>query len=1012
MSVGIADVEAIARNRYDAWNRRLLETFFSPASSGEEVFLQVSPEEIDSLGPDLGGDEGFVAVVRASPVWVHTGNDVFAAAIRLAKLRRMRTSLSDAYIDPGSRSRSYLGRNAPSYLPHLAVLVRSTAACDDAGFYSHLRRALQLPDSWGSPQMALLEPVWEDLQRWTRETKGEFGRFSFRVLGGYSRIGVPRSQGIMSRRDDEQFARVFAQVGLRPGQSLTDLSISAVKKHAEDAYFLSAAFKQALGKPAFVEPINVRLRSLLEDWDGTVPSRIAHRSTESGAAQEEARGAEVSLVLGLQNGNTLPWQIKWRVPPLREDGRLLLKKNSACWSAALGNPEGSTSRQTSGEDGAAAVVLSELSHADVKFSASVECEEDGVATAIGTLTLLQRKLWVLVWKCDPAEERHELREDSLPLNGAAYLLAPPENEAQLRKYLQRENLTHEFVDDSGLPQGWILACLSNCGELTDEQRNMLPDGADENERPAPRALRLVGGRSFSRSGARHYASYDLPSVELDAPPCTTIRCPGLILTEEPLANSSDVLAGLPLRRFRIVQGKVGAESYQIVAMRGQELVGSVRLRVAANAGERVEQGDSFSLDRFGYPQRDSSGLRGVLLASGDATSPAKSDETLFQVPVVAIGAAPNAGLRFSASQYFLDSLARVGSMAYGDARDQLARLLSRDGDHSTPGASLLELRARGHVEIQTNHKGHLIRVHAVQPALYELPVSTDGRRILGVIGSLRLTQWMSLAGIGEEGIFASSRSYGALPTWRLVVNDPVAVKVAAERIGFAFHVQPATAIATWAAPLEEVASRVFEDTGESLGAAADAGGAEKFSPSSGYFLQVQGRVAADRDPKSQLFRLEDRETGRLRIHAVSIAENDFAIRYAFVRDSRWGVWLALRSFADFVRKNYGIDDASPWPIPYTGVDGTLWLPARISPPAALERALVLCSGDRPELVTMSAVPTGQGMSLSRQPDETAVAIVSMVYEKMAAGKWLAYKWVPRTVAQLVAKKIGGTLTDV
>ena len=1010
--MSMANVEAVARNRYDAWNRRLLETFFSPASSGEEVFLQVSPEEIDSLGPDLGGDEGFVAAVRASPIWVHTGNDVFAAAIRLAKFRRMRTSLSEAYIDPGSRSRSYLGRNAPSYLPHLAALVRSTAACDDAGFYNHLRRALQLPDSWGSPQMAQLEPVWEDLQRWTKETKDEFGRFSFRVLGGYSRIGVPRSQGIMSRRDDEQFSRVFAQVGLRPGQSLTDLSINAVKKHAADAYFLSAPFKQALGKSAFAEPINVRLRNLLEDWDGTVPSRISRGSAALGTAQEDSRGAEVSLVLGLQSDNTLPWQIKWRVPPLREDGRLHLKRNSASWSAQLGSPEGSTSWQSTGEDGAAAAVLSELSNGDVNFSVSVECDEEVGVAALGTLVLLRRKLWVLVWKCDSAEGRYELREDSLPLNGAAYLLAPPENETQLRKYLQREELTHEFVDDSGLPQGWILACLPNCGELTAEQRNMLPDGADENERPAPRALRLVGGRFFTRAGSRHYASYDLPTVELDAPPCATIRCSGLKLTEEPLGNTSDVLAGLPLRRFRIVQDEVGAESYQIVAMFGQELVGSVRLRVSANAGERVEQGDLFSLDRFGYPQRDSSGLRGILLASEDATSSGESDEPLFEVPVAALGAETNDGLGFIASQFFLDFLARKGSMAYGEARDQLARLLSQDGSHLTPGVSLLELRARGHVEIQTNHKGHLIRVHAVQPALYELPMSTSGRRILGVIGSLRLTQWDALSGMGEEGTLVSSRSHGALPTWRLVMNDPAAVKVATERIGLALRPQPATAIAAWAAPLEEVASRVFEDTGESLGAAADSGGAEKFSPASGYFLQVQGRVAADRSPKSQLFRLEDRETGRLRIHAVSIVENDFPVRYAFVRDSRWGVWLALRSFADFVRQSYGIDDASPWPIPYSAADGTFWLPARISPPVALERALVLCSGDRPELVTMSAIPTAQGMSLSRQLGGMPVAIVSMVYEKMAVGNWLAYKWVPRTVACLVAKKIGGTLTDV
>ncbi|MCA9128762.1 MAG: hypothetical protein KDB22_16870 [Planctomycetales bacterium] len=1003
-----AKAEAIARNRYDAWNRRLLETFFSPASSGEEVFLQISPAELDSIGPDLGGDEAFLAAIRSAPIWVHTGTDVFAAAIRLCELRSGSRELSSAYIDPGERSRTYVGLNAPAYLPHLAVLVRSTAACDDQGFYRHLQQALKLPGTWGSQQMATMEKVWQDLERWTTERKGSFGKFTFRILGGYTRIGVPRAQQIMSRRDSEQCARVFAQEGLRPGQNLTESQLREVVLRASDSSFLTAAFRQAIGKSAFAEPINVRMRSLFEDWDGTIPARAAQSTGHASAPEGTTETDELGLVLGLQEENSLPWEVKWRVPPLRDEGRLLLRFGSASWSAQFGGLEGSTSRQESGDPDAARSVLSGLANEDLEFSATVSEEEDGRETPICPIRLPRRQLWVLAFKAS-GENLQELREDSLPLHGVAYLLAPPGNARLLRDYLEREKLKHTIVDSSGLPIGWVLACLHDCGALTSEQRDMVPDG--ENERPAPRALRLIGGRSFRRGGVRQYASYDLPTIELDAPQGAKLHCPLLTLSEEPSPRPSGLATDLPLRRFRIIQSDIGAKSYQIIAMFEQELVGSVRLRVAANSGEHVEHGDLFSLDRFGYPQRDGNGLRGCLPSPVGESDASLLGGTPFKIGKGGLGATPIDATEYCAPQLFLDSLARTGSISYGDARDQLVRLLSEKGVATTPVEVLLELRSRGHLEIQTNHKGHLMRVYAVQPALYELPVTSDECRLLGVLGSLRLAQWESLARLDVGGTaFVGHRGDGLLQPWRVAVDDPDLIQIAAQDIGLDLHNRPAEEIAAWAAPLGEVASRIFEDTGESLGSAASSGGAEKFSPGYGYFSSGSAKV--DPFPSSQLFRLEDLESTRLRTHAISIAQENGSPRYAFVRDSRWGVWIALRSFADYLSQHCSINDASPWPIPYSETNGMLWFPARISPPVALERALVLCSGDRPELVTTNAESTAHGISLSRQPSGEPIGTVSIVYEKMAKGKWLAYKWVPRKIALLVAEKIGGKLASM
>jgi len=123
------------------------------------------------------------------------------------------------------------------------------------------------------------------------------------------------------------------------------------------------------------------------------------------------------------------------------------------------------------------------------------------------------------------------------------------------------------------------------------------------------------------------------------------------------------------------------------------------------------------------------------------------------------------------------------------------------------------------------------------------------------------------------------------------------------------------------------------------------------------------------------------------------------------------VWIALRAFASFVKEACSIEDACPWPIPYSTNDSTLFLPARISLPVVLERALVLCSGRAPEVVEADGLDIAGRLVVARRSDRKWLLATSQVYSDMASGRWLLYRSVPPQVASIVTGKVGATLAS-
>lgn len=1003
---------------FTAWNLFLLRTFFSPASSGEQVWLSLDPDELDAIAPQLGGDQGLLAAVRAGPAYLPEGKaDFTGLAERLCELRRSTSPQLRGYVDPGSLAAEYAEAHAPSYLPILAALTRNSAAQEDTGYYQLLRAELELPDSWSTGDMKRLDSLWSDLAEWTREMNGRFGLFTYRRLGSYRYVGIPRSQVIISRRDARALTRVFAQVGITSGQATTPRIVDDIIESARGMAYLSRPFRQALEQLAFREPIRERVLSILEDWDGLVVGATSLSGSTPEATNEVALG-DLEVALGLERGNVMPWQVRWRVPALRDVGSIRLQQEHAIWNGSLAGTEAVTTEPAEENTNVAArALLARSATEDVTFDVMLERNDEAEPTLLSRVVLRRRALRFLVGinEFRAGVQSSVLVERPLPMHGPAYLLASVSTVGLLQKVVRENRIQHEACPADGLPEGWKLFYLPRCEDISDAQRAEMPDG--DAPRSLPRTLRLVGGRPIHRGGVRQYLSFDLPTVELDAPEGTEIEpIPGLRLNPQAAyPESSQVTQGVAriatIKRFAIEVIDVRAHAFELRAAHLGEVLDKVRLRIAPESGLNLAKGAVFALDPRGHPQSEGVGLRGVL-SDADATLPCRSAESALPVDLGwPLHVHDSVGMRNRPAARFLHTLSQAGAMSLGPARDQLFRLLGPD---LHPYDLLRDLRGRGFLEIEANSKGHWTRVHMVPPFLSILPVrSSRGPVVAALGGTLPLQQWDNACAAAAHDVTPMRDVREShLPTVWIVAKSRAALDHLAATMEVRVVDRASERVATWAAAIEDVRSELMTAGVESLG-----GGTrhvERFMPAQGRFVAPDTRMALVPGPTTQLFQVEDMETGSHWIYVLGFRTAAEHVQYSFVRDSRWGVWIALGSLAKWAQTTFARDDLYPWPIHYDKVGRILWLPKRLSLPMVLERALLLCSGASPVEERLCRMPATSGVGLSRYGNGRGLGVVSDAYREYvpqypASAQWLGYRWIPQQVAQEVARKVGATL---
>lgn len=984
---------------FSEWNLRLLQSFFSEASRDEEVFLRVDKEFLDQIGQDIGGDVGFMKAVREGPSWGNKSHDLVEGILKLVRHRRVPCV---GYKDPETLDSTYRDVNAPAYLPFLAALVRNYSE-NSSSYYEGLRVDLGLSHEFGPNEMDRVETAWDDLEKWTERNRGRFGFFKLRRLGGYRLIGVPRSQSILKPHDVENLARAFVQAQVAPGYELTENSLMRVLDEVRAAKgIFSAGFQKALDIQDFEQPILAAICSAYSDWEGGLPHRNSSEDSVgfySGSNTSTSRSVSISLAVL----SSAPLQISpaWRLPAIQDNGAFTLSYKNLQWKGEFSGTEGASSVTCPSREKHIWEIANLASHDVLKFDVQHFSGDESEPTKF-QMTMSQHSLWILVPTINMRTGGTELREGALPGNGSAFLLAPPRRVQLLRRYIEREQPNHELISATGLPDDWLCVRLTECESLSPDQRR-IPDG-DNGTHLKPRVIRFVGGRSIRRGYSRMYLPYDLPSVELDAPCGASIECSQDIKIIE-LDTEHHAVSGKhgqlkPLKRYEVTLSHSRSASYEL-RVKGTDgsILGLSKLRIAGLGGDFVDTSSHCSMDNLGRPLASSEGLRGVSLPT--SSRKAGEDMVYFDMQPQELGHRVEQNSNdLEATESFLDALAQSGSLDYGVARDLLQRLLYSKDEPGQPTLILLELRKRGHLEISTTYKGHIARIHSVTPTFYSLPFTCLGRPVLALAGTLRLEHWKFIEQETKAWyVICETNKEAALKSWRLVVLDEAKAEKIFNLDGFGYVETPCFSVSDWSASLKTCKYETFHNTMESIGSARES--AKRFHAHKGLFS------AAPCGNTCELWKVEDLDTGMDNLYVL--AEEG---KYAFVRDSRWGVWLALDSFALWVSTEHAVEGVHPVPISYDANNRTIWLPARINLPSILERALVLCGGTPPEIHKLQKYDFGDAedrLVLSPQEGGGPVIQINSFYTGMARGSWIAYRHIPEYVAKLVAKRLGAVL---
>ncbi len=979
------------------WNSILLQEYFSPAKAGQNVWVSSTKLELEGIGIHRGGASGLIEAVRQGPAWLYSNENLANKAVELTKQRKCLGRRPVDYCDPGDELGVYKRLRAPTYLPYLAIWVFAKSEAGGTGFYDKVSELIREP--FPNNTRKQMEYVWADLAHWSKvQLNGRLGNFSLNVLGQHRFVGMARAQAMVTNKDVDGISRLFGSCRLQPGQDLDDNQFVQLLEHGGCSNYLSLGLKDAMVDETYSDHLRQLLTMYLEFWDGHVPKapRVnGHASNEQGIAQRTVDD-EVTIILQMKDNG---WDIGWRLPATITGLNYRIKVGSG--------EEAKAKLELTGTHVHSIASVSQNNARNALNKSAVEeveailsyTESNGESNE-RRFFLRQDKVRVLVFDSPDPSLHDSLLEREMPVAGKAYLFYSHREYSNLEQCLTNEKIEYELVDAEGLPDLWGLIYIADTSNITSEQRALILD-----EEPAALTkarIRFVGGKPIIGSGSKKYAYYDLPIVELEAPDGTEIASDGVSFEE--LNDAENVL----VRRFKFSLEESIGGVFKINAKLGGEVLCTAGFSVLAVGGLAVTQRTHFSINKYGMALSDDSGLSGAIIGDGRASCLDVSFFHMTEKMLSNWNEVRNLGrMEFDVSSLFMDSVATTvrGSMTYGVARDQIRRLSNNMGiDNVEPGLLIRELRRRGHVEIETDDQGHMVRICAVTPTLYSLPIK-DGfhNKVYAVCGSLRIQQWKELAEASDCRVFVDQTSSYYSSVVRVIPKNLSAVSAVAKVANFQVVDTPSQKISQWLGSIEEVKESLswYESYGLSPNYL------ERLNPQKGVFNGAKD-IMVDKDRKVELFRYEDLRIQGLRVYRLGNNLGDGKSKYSFIQDSRWGVWMAMGAFAEWVKKAHGITDASPWPFHYDSVTACLWLPARIEPPFVIERALTLCAGDGPKVFQVSGEFEGDSILLSSK-EYGMIGKVSLVYSEMANGKWLCYRWVPEEVARNVANLLGGEL---
>ena len=283
MSVNIFSL--LWEGNYLEWNNRIAKHFFNEEWAGREVLLYINEEIINNIGGDLGNKDDFVRAVKEGPEYASSKKSFCQKAYYIYK-----------------DWRNFKELEYPPYIAYLALFVLAENVegdFDGRAYYPRLNKLLGNTEDSRAPSFDDMWKLWIDLEKWSKEDKGEeLGFFSFRIRGGYKHVGLPLSQTILSNKERDNLPFIFSEADLDPMDPPPIETIKRIllqygnKNHLLEKRTLklldSANGDNALLKNTLLEFVIDEL----SDWDQTVPD---DRSEEGSTPREAKTGLRICL---------------------------------------------------------------------------------------------------------------------------------------------------------------------------------------------------------------------------------------------------------------------------------------------------------------------------------------------------------------------------------------------------------------------------------------------------------------------------------------------------------------------------------------------------------------------------------------------------------------------------------------------------------------------------------------------------------------------------------------------
>lgn len=288
-------------DRYELWNKALIDDYFPKGGRGSLAYLPVDDDELRAMAeahqicdPDEAVEDFVGSVV--------------------AKLAQKNGSFTrfTAWVDGWRRVRA-----TPSYVAGLALCVLAASRMDtDPGagiaahnYYSRLNDLLGRDPSAGQPAgFDRLPAAWNDLTRWLDvDCRGTRGRSTIHTHPKWKYVGYPLSQALLRASDRRRLPDFFRVAGVEPSTEVSAerlfVLLSAWSAHSSCG--LTARGRAAIQDATDVDRDEIAETVLreLRSWDGELrDSRGRRRAPIHLLIHQRALGTSVRLIVPRKEG--------------------------------------------------------------------------------------------------------------------------------------------------------------------------------------------------------------------------------------------------------------------------------------------------------------------------------------------------------------------------------------------------------------------------------------------------------------------------------------------------------------------------------------------------------------------------------------------------------------------------------------------------------------------------------------------------------------------------------------